>query len=329
MSSTILDRNGGTSSSSAAVDRATGLSSSAAIKGPCKTASTTNITLSGLQTVGGVVLAEGDRVLVMGQTDATLNGIRIASTGAWQRSPDFNRNDDLAHGTMVRVAGGTSVGNWVLTTADPINVGSSNLTFATDVSLNGYITAASPVFSGNPTAPTASPGDSDLSLANTAFVTTAIAVAVAALINGAPGALDTLKELADAMADDAAFATTVTNALATCLKNNTANQTVAGGARITPSDIGTLSAAGSNTITPDPGTRPIQKITNDHAGSILPGSNVGTYLLEVINTTGAGAITTTGWTLKGDSFDTTTTSKFLCSCIVTSDMKLMTITKVA
>jgi len=37
---------------------------------------------------------------------------------------------------------------------------------------------------------------------------------VAALVNGAPGALDTLNELAAAMADDAAFSATVTNSLA-------------------------------------------------------------------------------------------------------------------
>ncbi len=45
-------------------------------------------------------------------------------------------------------------------------------------------------------------------------VDAAIASAISALIGGAPGALDTLNELADALADDAAFATTVTNALA-------------------------------------------------------------------------------------------------------------------
>jgi hypothetical protein len=47
-----------------------------------------------------------------------------------------------------------------------------------------------------------------------ADVTTQINAAVAALIGGAPGALDTLKELADAINDDASFAATVTNALA-------------------------------------------------------------------------------------------------------------------
>lgn len=47
-----------------------------------------------------------------------------------------------------------------------------------------------------------------------AAVATQISAAVSGLINGSPGALDTLKELADAMGDDPNFAATVTNALA-------------------------------------------------------------------------------------------------------------------
>jgi len=69
---------------------------------------------------------------------------------------------------------------------------------------------ASPTFTGDPKAPTPSPGDNDTSIATTAFV----AAAVAALVNAAPGALDTLKELADAINDDASFAATMTTALA-------------------------------------------------------------------------------------------------------------------
>lgn len=48
-----------------------------------------------------------------------------------------------------------------------------------------------------------------------AGITAAIEAAIDALIAGAPGALDTLNELAAALNDDASFATTVTNALAT------------------------------------------------------------------------------------------------------------------
>lgn len=69
---------------------------------------------------------------------------------------------------------------------------------------------ASPALSGLPTAPTAAPGTSTLQLANTAFVQ----AAVTRLINSSPAALDTLKELADALGNDANFATTMTNALA-------------------------------------------------------------------------------------------------------------------
>lgn len=98
-----------------------------------------------------------------------------------------------------------------------------------------------------------------------------------------------------------------------------------GGANITTKDLGNLSG---NTITPNPGNRGIQKITNNGAGTIAPGTNYGVYLLEVLNASGAGAITTSGWTyVKGDSFDTTTTSKFLCHCTVTADFSVMNIQK--
>lgn len=69
---------------------------------------------------------------------------------------------------------------------------------------------ASPALTGTPTAPTAAAATNTTQIATTAFVQ----AAVTALINAAPGALDTLDELAAALGDDAAFATTVTNALA-------------------------------------------------------------------------------------------------------------------
>lgn len=69
---------------------------------------------------------------------------------------------------------------------------------------------ASPSFSGNPTAPTQATGNNTTRVANTAFVQQEIA----ALIASAPGALNTLDELAAAMGDDANFAATMTTALA-------------------------------------------------------------------------------------------------------------------
>jgi hypothetical protein len=82
------------------------------------------------------------------------------------------------------------------------------------------------------TASTQTAGNNTTKIATTAFVSTAISN----LINGAPAALDTLNELAAAMADDAAFSTTVTNNLA--LKLN-----LAGGEM-----TGNLTFSGSQTV---------------------------------------------------------------------------------
>lgn len=62
--------------------------------------------------------------------------------------------------------------------------------------------------------PTESPGANSTKAATTAFVATAVANAIAALLDSAPGALDTLNELAAAIADDANFSATVTNSIA-------------------------------------------------------------------------------------------------------------------
>jgi hypothetical protein len=69
---------------------------------------------------------------------------------------------------------------------------------------------ASPALTGSPTAPTATAGTNTTQIATTAFV----AAAIGALIDAAPGAMDTLNELAAALGDDPNFATTVTSALA-------------------------------------------------------------------------------------------------------------------
>lgn len=63
----------------------------------------------------------------------------------------------------------------------------------------GYAPKASPAFTGVPTAPTANQNTNNTQIATTAFVKTA----VANLVGSAPAALDTLEELARALAGDA------------------------------------------------------------------------------------------------------------------------------
>src|SRR5258708_8756020 len=104
-----------------------------AIKAPVRVATTgSGIALSGLQTIDGVALSVGDRVLVKDQTDATTNGIYNAQTSTWTRTIEANNNSQSAQGLMVAVAGGAVNANGLfrLTTANPITLGTSALTWS-------------------------------------------------------------------------------------------------------------------------------------------------------------------------------------------------------
>ena len=96
---------------------------------------------------------------------------------------------------------------------DLTNVSTDNLKTAVERSgaLSTYAPLNSPALTGTPTSPTAEQGDSSTTIATTAFVNAAIL----RLIGAAPGALDTLEELANALGDDPNFATTMTNLIAT------------------------------------------------------------------------------------------------------------------
>jgi len=77
---------------------------------PVRVISTSNITLSGVQTVDGVSLSVGDRVLVAGQTDQSKNGIYtvVDLPGTWVRSYDFDKIYNIQKGMFVYVAEGST-----------------------------------------------------------------------------------------------------------------------------------------------------------------------------------------------------------------------------
>lgn len=88
-----------------------------------------NITLSGNQTVDGVVTAPGERVAVFAQTTNTQNGIYITASGAWTRSEDFAAASSQS-GAVFPVQEGSSHDDqlWIVTN-DPGSdvVGTNNL----------------------------------------------------------------------------------------------------------------------------------------------------------------------------------------------------------
>ncbi len=101
------------------------------VKQSVRSISTTNITLSGAQTVNGVALVAGDRCLVAGQSSAAQNGPYVVANGAWQRAPDANTSAEVMSGMFVRITEGTRAGEgWVLTTTGDIVLGTTPLTFS-------------------------------------------------------------------------------------------------------------------------------------------------------------------------------------------------------
>lgn len=91
-----------------AVDaKASAAASGLAIKLAARAVSTANITLSGPQTVDGVALVAGNRVLVAGQTNNVNNGIYVVAAGAWTRATDADESGELGSGTIIGIQEGT------------------------------------------------------------------------------------------------------------------------------------------------------------------------------------------------------------------------------
>ncbi|MEN9530847.1 MAG: Aeromonas phage vB AsaM-56 [Pseudomonadota bacterium] len=97
-----------------------------------RAATTQNTTLSGVQTIDGVALAVGDRVLVKDQTNANQNGIYLVAAAAWTRSADADSGTKLTSGARVAVEEGSiNAGRvWYLATVGAISVGSTALQFS-------------------------------------------------------------------------------------------------------------------------------------------------------------------------------------------------------
>ena len=120
------------------------------VKASVRVATTSNITLSGAQTIDGVVVSAGDRVLVKNQTAGSQNGIYDVAVSSWSRSTDSDTSGEFNSGAFTFVEEGTVNGGrgYVMTTANPVTLGTTSLTF-TMFSSSGAITAGTNLsFSG-------------------------------------------------------------------------------------------------------------------------------------------------------------------------------------
>ena len=100
-------------------------------KQPVLCGTTTNITLSGLQTCDGVTVAAGDRVLVKSQSAPAQNGIYLASASAWSRAPDADTWNELISALVFVETGSTLAGSaWYCTIQPGGTIGTTAITWS-------------------------------------------------------------------------------------------------------------------------------------------------------------------------------------------------------
>lgn len=74
-------------------------------KQACRVATTGNITLSGEQTIDGVAVEAGNRVLVRAQTDPLEDQIYVCQAGAWEYATDVDTSQKLIGATVIVIEG--------------------------------------------------------------------------------------------------------------------------------------------------------------------------------------------------------------------------------
>lgn len=188
------------------------------VKASVVAATTANITLSGTQTVDGIALVAGDRVLVKNQSTASANGIYAVSASAWTRTNDANAWEELVS-AFVFVEKGTINADtgWVCTVDAGGTLGSTAVTFSQFSGSGTYTAGTGLTLSGT-----------QFSITNTAVTAGSYGGAsktLTATVN-AQGQLTALAETAIAIAN------TQVSGLGTMSTQNAASVAITGGSII-------------------------------------------------------------------------------------------------
>ena len=120
------------------------------IKAACVAATTANITLSGTQTIDGISLTAGQRVLVKNQTLSQNNGIYAVSASAWTRTPDADTWDELVSAFTFISTGTTQADSgWVCTIDAGGTLGTTPVTWAQFSGAGTYTASTGLTLTGN------------------------------------------------------------------------------------------------------------------------------------------------------------------------------------
>jgi hypothetical protein len=120
------------------------------VKASVLAATTANITLSGAQTIDGVSIVAGDRVLVKNQAAQADNGIYVAASGAWARSADANTWDELVSAyTFVEEGTVNADAGYVCTINKGGTLGTTPITWSQFSGAGTYLAGTGLTLSGN------------------------------------------------------------------------------------------------------------------------------------------------------------------------------------
>jgi len=207
-----------------------------------------NIALSGTQTIDGVALSVGDTVLCIAQTTGSQNGSYTVASGAWTRTPDFADVNDAVRSPYWFVGEGTTNAGsgWVMTTW-PYTIGSTALSF-TQFTGAGEIVAGNGLQKSGNTLSINTAVTVDLSTSQTLTNKSIVATQLTGTLQAAQFPALT----GDVTTTAGALGTTIANGAVSLAKmaNLAANSVIGNstGSSATPTAVGMTSAATASTV---------------------------------------------------------------------------------
>lgn len=119
-------------------------------KGTVRVATTANITLSGAQTIDGVSVIAGDRVLVKNQSTPAENGLYLCASGSWTRATDMDSWAEVPGAWVVVQEGTTNADTaWLSSANQGGTLGTTAITWVNPIASAG-LSSSNFVFNATP-----------------------------------------------------------------------------------------------------------------------------------------------------------------------------------
>lgn len=245
-----------------------------------KCATTSNITLSGLQTIDTYTTLAGDRVLVKNQSTDSQNGIYIAGASAWTRATDMDVWSEVPGAYTVILNGSANINTgWVSNSADTGTINVTPITFVQFSGTGTYYAGTGLSLAAN-----------TFSITNTG-VTAATKGSASKTVTATVNAQGQLTSLTD---QDIAIANTQVSGLGTMSTQNAGSVAITGGSLDGVTIGGTVAGAVTGTT--------ITATTFDGAGTGLTGTASGLSIggnAATATTAGSATTATTATNLAG------------------------------